>query len=683
MLLPYAALAETGPEDAPQFATFLDAAGSLNVVNSKLPMVGGAPAATVKEYAEKYVWEVVRRAKQRRLGLEQEWLEIQRMAVMQHDSNQAYKGRSNAYMPVYVQNRRTLVRNLSKGMFPSDDYMDVTDMEQGDTEGAKAAKLVVEYEFDHSGLRQTIKNFLGQYVDFGIGVLKCWYRKEPKMKPRPGDVGAMAGMAMDMDEGVTIASRSIFNVVVYPEWAESKRELMLEAERLEVPIAYVNYMAQTGRWENVKDALTASGGFNDEWDWVNMTTLNDVAGIPNTFELRSRAGSPVESVIAIEAWTKMPLPANQYGPGEMVGAPLPVRVVFINGVCVCVRRNPFYHQESPFEYARDNLIEGSFYGDGAGRKTRPLQYLINDFTNQTNDGGIYTLNPMAAVNTNYFSGNVGSYRPGHVFKTRDIDKAIKFFMPTADVIRYGGEMTDRMTKQAQDAAATPAILQASKAADTATSSQILQHNAATPLSDQVEDIETDCMIPLMEMAFNLSQQYRDQAFVRTLADGALVQFLPSQIRGRMAFKFLSSSQAVNRQQRQQGLMMFADLAGKLGQALAMQGQMLNPIPILQRVWSDGLGFRGFDRLVVPMPMMPQAPGMPPPGPGVPPPPGAGGPPGAQRPPSAVSQSNVPGAAQNEPAIGEGEHMANVRDAVEATTGPQGAMNMPGGLGSVH
>lgn len=678
MLLPYAALAETGPEDAEQFASFLDAAGSINCVNQDLKNPDGSPGGKVRDYAERYVWEVIRRAKQRRLPLEQEWLEIQRMAVLKHDTNQAYVGRSNAYMPVYRRNRKTIVSNLSKGLFPSDDYMDVADMEQGDTEQAKAVKLTVEYELDHSGLRQTVKNFLGQFVDFGISCYKVWYRKEPIVKGKAGTLMDPMGMNVDMDEGVTCSARSMFNVVVYPEWAESKRELQLEAERLEVPISYVNFMHQTKKWENVEDALTASKGFTDEWDWVNMATMADVASIPNTFELRSRENSPVEAVIIVEAWCKMRLPNSQYAPNERPGTPLPVRVVFVNGVCVLVRRNPFYHQQSPFVYARDNQVTGSFYSDGAGRSTKDLQYLANDFTNQINDCGIYTFNPMAAVNTNYFSGNVGSYRPGHVFKTRDVEKAIKFFMPPVEIMQYGAPVVDRIIAQAQQGAGAAPILQG-KTGDTATSDQIAQHNSLGPLQDTVEDIESDVMVPIMKMAWELSRQYRSEAFTRLLADGSLVQFLPSKIQGNFSFRFLSSSQSVNRQQRQQGLMMFADLAGKMGEALMSQGMMLNPIPILQRVWSDALGFRGFDRLIVPMPMQPGMPGMGPPGmpPGAPPP-GAMQQPGAMRPPSAVGQGNVPGAAQNEPVPGEGNHMANVRDQVEAVTGPMG-----GGLTNMH
>jgi len=57
--------------------------------------------------------------------------------------------------------------------------------------------------------------------------------------------------------------------------------------------------------------------------------------------------------------------------------------------------------------------------------------------------------------------------------------------------------------------------------------------------------------------------------------------------------------------------------------LQQQGKQLNVIPILKKVWTDGLGQRGFDQLVQdlpPMPgMMPGAPGAPgaPPAPGGP------------------------------------------------------------------
>lgn len=705
-LLPFTMLSEVGPEDALQ--SFIDKAGKVNVVNSSITTPNGTQY-TLKDYVERYVWEIIVRCKQRRRPLEDEWLAIQRMTVLTHDDGQRYKGRSNAYLPVYARNRKTLVTKLSKALFPSDEFIDAEDEEGGDGEDAQAAKAVVKYELDNSGLRRTIKNFLGQFVDFGVSCIKGSYRTERILKGRkPKKLGEMNGQAV-MDDGLDIgynegfqaSTRSMFNVVVYPETAESKRELQLEAERMEVPLSYIQAMHDEKRWENVPEALAHGSGGTDDFDWVNMATLNDVASIPGTFELRGTDNSPVESVIVVEAWCKLKLPADQYAPMEDNRRPVPCRVVFVNGVAVMVRRNPLYHQCSPLEYARDNQIVGSFYADGAGRMTKDTQYLANDFVNQCNDAGIFGMNPIALVNTNYFSGKIGTYRPGGTYSVRDVDKAIKFVDGRPDIIQYGYQMVDRMVTFGQDGSGAPAVQQGSKAASTATASQLLQHNSGEPLQDTAEDIEADVMVPLACMAWELSRQYRTQPFIRAITGGKpaidpmtgapimdpvtgqpkmvpdLASFLPSDITAKIRFKFLSSSQAVNRQARQQGVMVFTDLALKLTPNLQAQGLMLAPKPILEKVWCDGLGFRGFDKILIPAPMGP--PGIPPPGgpggPGGPGPmpqgPNVGGPPA-----STVPQANVPGTAGNEPVPGEGEEVNNVMANTQAQNAEAGQYNTP-------
>lgn len=701
-------LAELGPEDSSS-TSFLDIASKVNVVNDTITNPDGS-SFTVKQYVEQYLWNIIRRAKQRRLPLEQEWLAIQRMVALEHDIGQRYKGRSDAYLPVYARSRKTIVSSLTRGLFPSDDYMDVVDREQGDTEAAKACKAVIAYEFECSGLRRTIKGFLGQLSDFGVSCMKATFRSESVFRPGGKKATAYAAsmpelgeMEENYDEGVNISTRSMFNVVVYPEWAENKRELQVEAERMEVPMDYVNAMHQNKRWLNVQEALAGGSAASDEFDWLNQATLADVASIPNTFELRGEDGSPVQSCIVVEAWARCKLPKSQYAPNENSNLAVPCRVVFVNGVAVMVRRNPFHHQSSPFVYARDNQVIGSFYSFGAGRLSRDLQYLANDSANQMNDCATLSLNPERLVNTNYFVGIPQPLAPGRAHKVRDIDKAMKWDRPPVEIIQYGQTWNAGIVAMAQDAAGAPPVLQGSKSASTATGTQVLQNNASGPLQDAVEDIEADAMVPLMQMTWELSRQYRSQKFFLELGEKPAMQpdpmtgqpvpvmdemgkpvmvpdiaaFIPSEIVVKPQFKFLASSQANNRQMRQQGLMVFSDLALKLAPFLQMQGKMLNAEEVLRRGWSDGLGNRNFQRVVIPMPMM----GMPPPGGPVP------GGPGVEQPGpiSAVPQGNVPGAEMNEPAAGEdvrGPRMpveAETGQSVVATAPPGSGMPDPGGI----
>lgn len=653
---PFAPLVEAGPtEQVPQQA-FIDRVAKLNAANDP----------HVKDYCTSYVWDAVRESKQRRSSLEEEWLAIQRMTVLAHDEGRKYIGRSEAYLPLYARIRKTLVSQITKSLFPSDEYMDVTDREQGDTEQAKACKEVLRYEFDCAAqLRRFIKPFVGQFCDIGIAPLKVWYRTNRVFQGKRALINTLAEYP---DEGLTVSARSMFNVVVYPEWAEEDRDLRIVAERLEIPVSFAQRMMNTGRWLNVPEVLATSG--SDDFDWTNQRSLADIAGIPSTSYIRDQHGAPTQSVIAIEAWCDVKLPPMHYTEGEDKTLPIPCRVLFINGIPVSVTRNPFYHQRTPFLFARDNIIAGSFYSNGAGRMVRNLQYLCNDFANQTNDVGIYGLNPITIINTAYFAGPPGPLKPGGVLKTRDINEALRFESPKAELVQHGMPLLSMLISFANDGGGAPPVSQGTKAASTATGTQILSANASGPVQDSVEDIEAQVMVPLMKMAWALSQQYRDKELIRRIVDPNGVDgpasIIPADIDIDPEFRFLSSSQASNRQQRTSQIQAFLQLAGALAPQLQMQGLGLDAKAVLQRFWNDALGFRGFNNIVKPLTLMQQqamANGGPPPGmpgqPGVPPVPGQpepGEPPAAEG-GSAVPQGGLPGAGEMVP--GEGEEIQDV------------------------
>src|SRR5678810_1406152 len=58
-----------------------------------------------------------------RMTLESEWRAIMRMEWQVHDEGRKYIGRSNSYLPIFARINQTLVSALSRGLFPSDEYM--------------------------------------------------------------------------------------------------------------------------------------------------------------------------------------------------------------------------------------------------------------------------------------------------------------------------------------------------------------------------------------------------------------------------------------------------------------------------------------------------------------------------------------------------------------------------------
>lgn len=554
------------------------------------------------------VWALVQRLKQRRAPLEDEWLAIQRMACLIHDEGQKYTGRSDAYLPLYLGARRSLVSALSRGLFPSDEYLDVTDRAYGDVEPAKGVANYIRYEFDESAkLRSRIKPFLFNAVDYGNAVLKDYYESDKVFQSKKTFTASAQGKKSYNCEGFRVSVRSLYNVYVYPENAQTQDEVEVEVEYVDISRDYARALEQSKMWFNVEEALqTASGPQDDRY--TQRETLQNQSKIVDTEEFKGASDdAPVSQVQVCEVWMRMPMPKEFYADDEQPGMPIPVRIVMCNGIALSVKRNPFEHQGSPYKWYRQNVQPGSWYGSGAGRSVRFLQYLANDFANQTNDAGIYSLNPMWLINTGAYSGNLGPVFPGKQIKVRgDVKNAIQTIHGSTDLVQVGLQLMTFYTSMTQDGSGAPSAVQgqsAGGAAKTATGAQLLQRNAMNPLQDMVEDIEVDVMIPMMKDCWALGVQYRDQAFI-TMIGGEAVQFVPREVDIDPVFRFLASSQIVNNQQRAMQLQSFGQLAMSMLPLLQAQGKTFDPTYMLRKFWGDALGGRGFDSMIKPVQQMP-------------------------------------------------------------------------------
>lgn len=574
----------------------------------------------VRTYCQSELLGIVIRCKDRRRLLEDEWLAIQRLRTLTHDAGQKYKGRSNVYMPNYANAHSVLVSTLSKGLFPSDEYLDVEAQDFKGIEAAQDVKSIMRYEFDcNARIRSVIKPMLSQLVDHGNGVLKYRYLtgQEYVGKKKKG-MGAQ--FQKRPQHGLSISARSIFNVGVYPETAEDEKDVLITWEFIDIDKNYAITLGKSRRWKNIEDALngstvTISSG---QHQYARDQVVQDMAKIPGMTELvdPGPVTKPTAQLITcIEVYCSIRLPAKAYVEGEDKEQPVPARIVFLNGIPVEVTRNMNFDQKHPYLWARQGVVPGSFYGSWAGRRARYLQYLINDLANQTNDTGIMGLNPFMVVDTNLLTGPLQPYAPGRVFHTRDAKNAINFIHPPMEPIQYGQQMVSMYAGALVDGVGAPPVLQGmGKSGETATGQSILQRNALSPLQDVVEDIEAQVMVPLMERAWSLIVQFTDRQLPIHMPDGTIHMVTMEDLAEfEYDFKFLSSSQAANQQIRSQQVIQLLQQLPAVAPFLQAVGYIINPVPLLQKLYTDGMGFRQFDSFIqkIQMPMgMPGQPPMP-------------------------------------------------------------------------
>jgi hypothetical protein len=626
-----------------------------------------------RQFARDLVYPMLDMMRNDKAPLHEEWNAIRRMEMLQHDEGRKYMGRSDVYIPLWQRASTTLISQICTGLFPSDEYMDVSSRNPSDpAERAKSVKAYMQWEFESNGqVRRQTKPFAKQFVAYGNGCWKFLYRQNKVYQGRRVRFGNMMGSAFkpqQRKEGLHVSPRSVFNMYVYPYTASCIEECSIVAEDILISRRELEFHVKNGAYLNGEAALAQSNAPTQmEADIQEQLLTRD--GLPGPghgahTELAQQVG-------LTEVWTFMKLPASAYVTGEDSRCDIPVRILFAGDVPVVITRNPYWHQQAPYLIGRQNLEAGSFWGYGAGRSIRYLQYLANDYANQSNDAGIYSLNPMALVNTALVAGPMPKVRPGATIPVTDVREAVSFIHPPIQVAQEGYAYMQLISSMAMDFAGTPPILQgagASKAAKTATGAAILQKNSMAPLQDVVEDLELDVMVPLLYGAWINAQQYRNEE-IMAVVGGQPIKITPEELAIDAEFRWLGSNQAMNSQMRSQQAIQLIQAVMPLVPLMNSQGYIVDFKPIIQKVFNDGMGFRGFDEFIHKMTPQEQMAAMA----------QMGGVMGAQNPgaPQAEQGSRLRSALDQvtgepqEMAPGEGEDFAAVRQQVEEETAQMG------------
>ena len=396
------------------------------------------------------------------------------------------------------------------------------------------------------------------------------------------------------NEGLAVSPRNLMYWFIYPITAESLADALMEFEDIDVPYSLAMDMKQRGRWKNVDEVVGFWSHPDHDQAVIEMLGSRGLGQLPG----KGSSGIMGQILTFTEVWTHMVLPdKDAYVEGEDPRLPIPVRIVMSHNIPVEVTRNPFFHQQPPYEVTRVDWEPGCFYGNAEGRLIRPLQLLSNDFMNQTNDNGILALNPLALIDPTKMVGPPKPFAPGVPWYVLDVDKAVKFERPPMEQVPLGLQMTQLAIGMAQDNAGAPPDRTAmGKGAKTATGMSILQKNAMNPIQDDVEDIEGDTMVPLLRKGFKNAVQYRDQAVLAKVA-GLSIQVTPEMLAIDAGFEWKASSQAANNQVRAQQAMQLIQAVAPVVPMIVAQGYIVDFVFLIRKVFVDGMGFRGFNEFI--------------------------------------------------------------------------------------
>lgn len=602
-----------------------------------------------------------------RSELEQEWLHSLRMHKLVHDGNQKYRGRSNAYLPIWARIESTQVAALTRGVFPSDDYFGVSDALSENPANAIPTQRWLQWELEeNANLRSRFKPFARSFFRYGSAPMKVFYENTPvkQQKTRGGIVKLRDSYVNKMvpDDnciGARVSPRSIFSWYAYPAHAQSLDECTLVFEDIDVPKAFLGEMLRLGYW------LDADGaGIGNLLNGYRTAVMRSAMsrGTADLIEPSSTSSPQGQMATVTEAYTMMVLPAAGYTQDEDQNMPVSTKITMLGDYVVEVRRNPFWHQRPPYVLGRHDQDTGSIYGGGLGRLIAPLQYLCNDFANQTNDVGSYVLNPAWKVVRGMMAGPMLPMAPGRVWGVNDPD-AITPVQMDVGLVPAAQSMLNLWTTMAQDWSGAPALamgIGGSKSGKTATQSQILQQNMGMANQDVVEDIERDTLVPLLYMTWVNGQQFLPESVMATVA-GQSIRVSRNDLAINPRFRWLGSSQAVSRAQRTQQLINLLQSVAPLLPVINASGYKVDLVSLIQRVWTDGLGLRGFSDFI--RPLSPQEQMM-------------------QQQQAAMMQQGMqnPNAMPGGPAQIPGQDGDRVRSALEQVTGQEAAPEMAAGEG---
>ena len=184
-------------------------------------------------------------------------------------------------------------------------------------------------------------------------------------------------------------AEDLFQTWVYPHNAQSPEEITQTYWRTKTTKFELSKKAQGGmcaRYNDIKDSgRDRDIPFEESQERMQQFGSSGVY-IPldgnNNFNL-------------LEVWCDLLLPGEEY--------PVPCVVEIIDEAhCTRIQRNPFWHQQSPFDWGRFiQAPPGEFYGRGLPEAGISLQHMADDMLNQTMDSATLALNNITIINPAY------------------------------------------------------------------------------------------------------------------------------------------------------------------------------------------------------------------------------------------------------------------------------------------
>lgn len=514
-----------------------------------------------------------------------------------------YEGRSQVYSPQLRKNVEFAVRNTRRNLFPTDDYFTIDSPD--DEEGSQAAKIKRFLRWQQTNkinLKRYVTPFLRQLFIYGWSPVKVvWLEQYKKIYAHERQLIETSETVTDPITGLKVKIPGQEEVI-----AQVEKEIPVKQHPSFYPVDVFGFYIYPWTVWDAADAYCCMEEINltkeqlktgqDQKVYKNIDNVLKTDSQVSTKRIHSKKkriadlGINDESIkeasewSGVEYWGKFDLLDN----GEEIDCLI---TIMEDEHCIQVRQNPHYDQEPAYLVGKLDELVGDFYAKGLIEPLQTLQYHLNDTTNQIHDALTYSLMPIVKYVPGMLHKNSKlTLAPGAMWALNDVQGAV-FDRPPD--IAQSGLITIQNTKQEIDSypgfERTPTT-----GRRPATQIQAIQEERGINILDWSENLEVQVMAPFLRKQFMLNQQFLDDEVWFKVLGQEPEKLSPEDLVGNYHYYWLGANQTQNL------IVKSRQMIEALNIALAIPPSPLE-MPdywyIFKRIWKEGLGLDGEDKLV--------------------------------------------------------------------------------------
>lgn len=517
-------------------------------------------------------------------------------------TNQAYSGNSQIFLPIVHDAIEARVQRFVNTLFPETGrYVDLV---SSPADYPHAIIGLMDHYVRRSGLRTKTRSLLrnleveGQgslYVDW-IDLERFITKKVEKHPEIEKGVHDPDDTFMDVEDEVVKTGFPNVRVIMDSDLVVLPATTDQIENEPDVAVGLRHFFSEEGLKAAAEAGLFSKDAAKDMMKQTPQDTdpsnnKNIKKQLTESAGVRMKAGK--REYIVFEVWVKWKIEGHKRWCRAFFGG---------DNLCLGLTVNPNWNDRCPIISRARCRIDGSFWGKSPVDSVEQLQYMANDFVNMAQDSAQYSVLPIVFTDPEK-NPQFGSMVMANaaIWQTSPNDtKFAEFPQLWKEAIQIVGEARSQVL---QAFGLNPAMITMGTSSRKQSQAAIAQEQmvALASITDEVLTLEDEIFTPLLQMFFELDQQFRDtEATVRIYGQegiAARMEKVPAFAwDDRYEFTW-RGSQVMRSQQANQQMISGLNILGKMGPTLP-NGKRIDITPIIETFVENVYGPRLGARIIV-------------------------------------------------------------------------------------